>query len=286
MGSPIVLMHGAGSHLLSLGRLATALAPYRVVTMDQRWSGQSGDSDTYDWADLVADVESVVRAFGMEEPAVGGHSWGGMIAMHYSAAHPEASAVFNLDGHGQGDRSLYDGLSDADYAEGHALLAALQASGDDSPREGDTASRPEAWARERASMVAMGVSERSADAWADRNFLDLGGGRWRRHPSPAIMQGLEGDLEMFATYRRVKCPALTVLSSTTQPGLPDAVRPLMEAYYRGLRRAFGQLEAEHPNFRTVSIPESDHISLVVGHAVETADAVKAFLADSGYDPER
>src|SRR5688572_18815296 len=88
-GRPLVLLHGAGTHLLSLEQLAANLSDFRVVATDVRWSGWSGDSPVYDWRDLVRDVESVIDALSLDAPVVAGHSWGGMIAAHYGVAHPE-----------------------------------------------------------------------------------------------------------------------------------------------------------------------------------------------------
>jgi pimeloyl-ACP methyl ester carboxylesterase len=42
----------------------------------------------------VADAMAVIRALGWQRPIVIGHSWGGYLAMHIGAAHPDAAGAF------------------------------------------------------------------------------------------------------------------------------------------------------------------------------------------------
>lgn len=275
-GPPILLMHGAGSHLMSLGRLASALGDHHVVTMDQRHSGQSGDSHPYRWDDLVDDVESVIDALGLEDVVVAGHSWGGMIAVHYGVRHPEARAVINLDGHGPGDASLYDGI---DPAEVEALSARVANPPPWLGAEGDAAWKTEQLARVRAENAASGVPEHLADEFAERSFVALASGRWRRRPSRTMYEGLTGDLKLFDVYRRVEAPLLVVVSGGTDWGPPGA-EALMAAYRRGVLRALRALGAEHPNVHAVDLPESTHISIVGRHAPAAAAAITELLATS------
>ncbi|MEN3272284.1 MAG: hypothetical protein V7636_1045 [Actinomycetota bacterium] len=182
---------------MSLGRLVRALGHFRVVTMDQRYSGQSGDSQPYRWDDLVDDVECVVDELGLEDIVVAGHSWGGMIAAHYGVRHPEARAVVNLDGHGPGDAALYDGI---DPSEVRALSARLE---DPPPwlgAEGDAAWKVEQLARVRAENAAGGVPEHLADEFAERSFVALSDGRWQLRPTRTMYEGLTGDLKLLDVY--------------------------------------------------------------------------------------
>lgn len=272
-GPPVLLMHGAGTHLLSLEPLATALPRHRVVTMDQRWSGQSGDSHPYRWDDLVDDVECVVETVGLDDAAVAGHSWGGMIAAHYGARHPEARAVINLDGHGPGDASLYDGI---DPAEVEALTRRvsdpppwLGAEGDDAWKDGQVVH-----AREVQRM--SGVPDDSLDAFVERSFLALADGRWRRRPSRTMFEGLVGDLALFDVYRRIEAPFLVAVTGGSDWGPPGAER-LMAAYRRGIVRALTELSGDHPNVRVVELPDTTHAGLTGRHARVVAAAIETFL---------
>ncbi len=63
---------------------------YQVIYIDHRANGRStGDLATCtldQWADDIADFCS---ALGIEKPVVFGQSFGGMVAMHYAARHPD-----------------------------------------------------------------------------------------------------------------------------------------------------------------------------------------------------
>ncbi|MEQ3711149.1 MAG: alpha/beta hydrolase [Tateyamaria sp.] len=93
----------------------TTLRPYfdrfadthQVVYLDHRGCGRStGDIETWtldQWAD---DIAAFCIALGIEKPVVFGQSFGGMVAMHYAARHPEGpskvilsstAAQFRLD---------------------------------------------------------------------------------------------------------------------------------------------------------------------------------------------
>jgi pimeloyl-ACP methyl ester carboxylesterase len=277
-GPPMVLLHGAGSNLLSLGYLVRHLPEFRIITMDARWSGYSGDSERYDWNDLVGDVEAVAAHFRLDNPAVVGHSWGGMIAAYYGEAHPDAPGVINLDGHGSGGPALYDGMT---TDEATAALAKLEelSSQTAQPQSGDAA-----WyaaQRELAVQAAMaaGMKEALANEYADRSFVDRGG-VWEARPAATMMDGLRGDLQLFDLYRRVECPLLVVLGPTRPPVPPEleSMSSVMEAYRRGIKKALDALSAELPTLTVIDLPQADHNSLVARHAPEVATAIHEFVA--------
>ena len=281
-GPDLVLLHGAGGHLLSLFNLVRKLEDgFRVVTVDARWSGQSGDSDTYRWEDLVADVEAVIAQLGLRDAVVAGHSWGGMIAAHYGAAHPEAPAVINLDGQGSGDDSLYDGLTPEEVAETRSRLEELNQANVPTVFEGDADWHATARAEVRAMTELMGVPAPMVDEWTDRNFVEVEPGRWRRHPTPTLMTGLQGDLRLFDLYRRVDCPLQVFNCTAADPSIPPELGPLMAAYRRGLTRALGDLAAERPNVDVVVLPDQTHNGILAGGAKVAAAEMRRFLASIG-----
>ncbi len=283
-GPDVVLLHGAGTHLLSLAWLVAELDGFRIATADARWSGQSGDSDTYDWARLVHDVEAIIEQLGLDAPVVAGHSWGGMIAAHYGAAHPEARAVVNIDGHGAGDPSLYDGL---DEAEAEAAIEVVTAGNDlfgDAPVEGDAEWLEGVRGAVELMTRMMGVPEDDVAAFVDRSFVDLGDGRWARRPSPTLYAGLRGDLRLFDLYRRVECP-LQIISCPAPLGfVPPAMVDVLAAYRRGLARALDELAAERPKVTTTTLDGVDHLSAVADDAPAVAQAMRSFMTSVGVRP--
>lgn len=93
-GQAIVVVHGGPdfdhTYLLpDLDRLATG---YRLVYYDQRCRGRSRgalDLEDIHIGRYVEDLEGVRKHLGLDSIAVLGHSWGGVVAMHYALAHPE-----------------------------------------------------------------------------------------------------------------------------------------------------------------------------------------------------
>ncbi len=284
-GPPVVLLHGAGAHLVSVGYLARQLRDFHVVSMDQRWSGRSGDSDRYDWADLVRDVEAVVGALGLENPAVIGHSWGGMIAAHYGRAHPEAPGVVNLDGHGLvPDPALFDGMSEE---EARAALGEIdQINQIEMGSAG--ASGDESWYQDArnallAPLITSGMKPTIVDDFARRSFVKVGDGIYTTRPAPTLYSGLEGDLGLFDLYREVGCPLLVLDASRSAPTGRRALDAQMAAYRRGLTKVLASLGAEVPNLTVVHLPDADHQSIVAGDAAQVAQIVRRFVRPA--DPE-
>ena len=103
----LVVIHGgpglSHDYLAPLERLATSRL--RVVTYDQRNVGRSGrlprregtlDPSEFSIAKYVADLEAVIASLHAPRVHLMGHSWGGMVAQAYVAAHPDALASLSL----------------------------------------------------------------------------------------------------------------------------------------------------------------------------------------------
>jgi proline iminopeptidase len=99
-GTSLVTVHGGPGISHEVMELLEPLAhPVRaVVTFDQRGVGRS--TGTVDegqvFAQALADLHAVVRASGDGPVHLLGHSWGGLLATLYAAAHPEALASLVL----------------------------------------------------------------------------------------------------------------------------------------------------------------------------------------------
>jgi proline iminopeptidase len=73
----------------------------RAVLLDQRGTGRSSsftDSTFFSLANAVGDIESVRIRLGVDQIVLLGHSWGGALAMAYTAAHPTRVAGLVLVG--------------------------------------------------------------------------------------------------------------------------------------------------------------------------------------------
>ena len=89
----VILLHGYGESLESWDQVAVELsADLRTLALDLRGHGQSGwaDDGDYSLAATVGDLERTAEHLGLSRFAIAGHSTGGMTAVAFAAAHPEA----------------------------------------------------------------------------------------------------------------------------------------------------------------------------------------------------
>lgn len=95
-GAPVVLLSGgpgfAGGMLISLAE--TVAKNNTAILLDQRGTGRSREGnkvspETIKISRFVADVEDLRKALKADRVILLGHSWGGMLAQAYAAAHPE-----------------------------------------------------------------------------------------------------------------------------------------------------------------------------------------------------
>ncbi len=93
-GDPIVVLHGGPGfdHRQFLPYIWELAANHRVILYDQRGTGLSSgpvDSMSINIDTFIADIEGIREAFGIETINLLGHSWGGILAMHYGIRFPE-----------------------------------------------------------------------------------------------------------------------------------------------------------------------------------------------------
>jgi proline iminopeptidase len=88
-GEPVVIVHGGP--MLEHGYLLPHLRPladnHELIFYDQRLSGRSAarvDSASVRIATFVDDIEEIRRSLGLQRIHLLGHSWGGLLAMHYA----------------------------------------------------------------------------------------------------------------------------------------------------------------------------------------------------------
>ena len=101
-GKPVVLLHGGPGGGCS-GRMRRFHDPdvYRIVLFDQRGAGRSrphASLENNTTQHLVADIEVLRAALGIERWQVFGGSWGSTLALAYAQAHPERVTELVLRG--------------------------------------------------------------------------------------------------------------------------------------------------------------------------------------------
>ncbi len=108
-GQPMILLHGSNSSLHTWEPLKRELgSSYRIVTLDLPGHGLTGATPThrYDTAEMVATVDGVATALGLDRFILGGNSMGGGVSWHYALAHPaKVQALLLLDAGGMPPRS-------------------------------------------------------------------------------------------------------------------------------------------------------------------------------------
>lgn len=94
-GVPLLLLHGFGNEAHIWDDFAPIVAPhYRTLALDHRGHGDSAwdPERRYEHETMVADVEAVTEALGIERLVLVGHSLGGRISTLFAGKHPERMA--------------------------------------------------------------------------------------------------------------------------------------------------------------------------------------------------
>lgn len=247
-GPDLVLLHGLGPDQRSMESLADALtAKFRVITYDQRGWGAS-TAGPWTFAAAVDDLSAVVAGYELANPVVVGHSLGGMIALMYGRAHPDAPGVINIDGWGPGTPEQYLGEDPDAVHELHDRLSQL---------------RPDT----RLGRVLLAALERTPTARRSKELRDR---------TVAAVR----DLDVLALHRAVDCPVLAFSCTAPPRGITrrmmgrTAVR-MGQSFRRGLRQDLDRLCEARPNIRVVEIA-APHVAPST-HPQLVADHIRAFL---------
>lgn len=93
-GEPVVVVHGGPGldHTYLLPQLADLASHHRLIFYDQRASGRStgtADSASINPDQFVEDLERLRKSLGIKGMNLFGHSWGGLLAMHYAVKYPK-----------------------------------------------------------------------------------------------------------------------------------------------------------------------------------------------------
>ena len=91
-GTAFVTLHGGPGMSGRSGDWATfqpLTDTFRLVSYDQRGSGESQEAEPYSHAQFVADLEALRQTLNLGKMVLLGGSYGGFIALEYALAHPE-----------------------------------------------------------------------------------------------------------------------------------------------------------------------------------------------------
>jgi pimeloyl-ACP methyl ester carboxylesterase len=276
-GPDVLLLHGAGRTALDWELLAAALPGFRVVAMDLRCHGLSGDGP-WTWRALLEDVEAVIDRVGLERPAVVGHSLGGIVASLWASEHPECPAVVNLDGHWSGTSSLYDGMAPELVEQRLAELASAPGSSSLRVPEEQLGTLVDTHV---AAAVHAGVDRALAEESLLRS-LRVEDGIVTTRPAaevvPVLLTAVDST-DLLAVWKATRCTQLVVRCTAPDalpPEAPEWLPEMQSAYRRGLARALGEIETVQP-LLTVRAFDGDH-GLVWNRPEAVAKVVSSFLA--------
>jgi pimeloyl-ACP methyl ester carboxylesterase len=263
-GRPLVLLHG----LASTGRIWDLMAPqlagdFRVVALDQRGHGETDKPDTgYDFPSIVGDLVSFVQALALDHPIVVGHSWGGNVALHYGATHPDEPAGLVLVDGGFLEMRAEPGMT---WETARERLTPPDLAG--TPREELVEKAADwlapVWGSEVEPILLANFEIDDQDHIHPRLSLD-------RHMQVvrALWEQKPSDL-----YPRVCCPVLIV--PARPPALYNQAGEWLAIKERGVARAVQGL-------RNVQVLWLDSIHDVPLHRpAELADAIRTFMAEHG-----
>ena len=251
-GPDILLLHGAGQTLVDWWKVRPYLRGRRVVAADFRYHGLSSDDGDMSLGANADDVESLIDAFGLDNPAIAGHSLGGMVAAVYATRHPDCPGVVNLDGHGKGTPDQYEGISTEQLEAFEKQMEEWQ-----NEQIAQVSSGDDAWHDEVVAQAVTGTAARSdppsvAEDWLARSLVRADDGTWNLRPSPqlpTLLETAQESLRMFDVYRAVECPLVIYNCIRSVPLPVPGAEEVMNAYRRGLARDLEALAAERPNVR-------------------------------------
>jgi len=212
-GTPTLLLHGLASNARIWERTAPGLAlgGLAPVALDLRGHGLSDKPEEgYDWATMTEDLRAAVRALGMDQPIVVGHSWGAGLALHLAAAglaggdRPRGVVVID------GGISQLDDLPGATWERVSELLA------------------PPPLAGMRREDLLRRLTDSSRRWQPDAESLDITLANFEILPDDTVRPWLRRDHHMrllrslydFRTYEAfldVRCPMLVISARPPAP---------------------------------------------------------------------
>jgi pimeloyl-ACP methyl ester carboxylesterase len=235
-GTPVLLVHGNGGARTHWGRTLPHLAKSRrTVSFDMRGMGESAPpaDGTYALEELVADVECVADALGLERFVLVGHSFGGTVV---------AAAC----------RDIPQRLAGALFLDASGDLRAIPAEALQAWRVSMEAERypetVEAWltqllgpATAETRGLVLGTLSRTPraaylGAMNAMFALDVAAaiGRFPGPKALLAVRGLDGPLSLRHTVPKLPCEFVEETSHWLQLDRPEAVNAALDRFLAGL----------------------------------------------------
>lgn len=200
---PVVLAHGFSDDGLCWTPVAQALeADYDLIMMDARGHGRSdAPPQGYGVADLAEDLAGAIRALGLEQPAILGHSMGGGTALMLAGAYAELPGAILIEDAGMRNMGV---ARTADDAERQTRMRAWFAS-----LEGKT--RDELIAAQHAEQPLW--SEAELGPWADSKL----------RVSPNVLNRMgAAPIDWEPVLKAIRCPALLITADPERGSIVTA----------------------------------------------------------------
>ncbi len=273
---PVLLLHGLGGNLATMTTLARALREHhRVITVDLRGHGRSGDGD-WTWENALGDLAAVCVQLELERPAFVGHSLGGILAALWGRQHPETPGVISLAGNPPPSRTEHlPGLDPVTAAKELARMrladdARLQLAGQVIP----AGQLPDLVERQQLAARDMGANEK---VWVEgfrRNLVHQAGETSMRPAAGTVAQlrTLLEDLDLAPVYAGTRCPELVVLPTRASA----EQEPFAEAF-AAHRRFLVEQAAAIGHLRHLSLTDAS-AAMVLEQPAVLADLITDFLA--------
>ncbi|HET6531227.1 MAG TPA: alpha/beta hydrolase [Actinoplanes sp.] len=271
---PLLLLHGGGANLATMTTLARALRPrHRVITMDLRGHGRSGDGD-WSWDAALADIAAVAVQMDLRNPAVAGHSLGGILAALWGQRHPESAGVVSLDGNPPPTRP--EQLPGLDPETAGAGLTRLHRHFDTMQgglgRAIEPEHLPDLVERQRMAARDMGANEKVWIEGFRRNLVHRDGQTSMRPSAETVAQlrTLMTDVDLGRVYAAIRCPLLVVLATRD---LPDQ-EPFADLY--AAYRRYQVEQATAAGVPVIQLADASH-AMVIEQPAALAQIIGDFL---------
>ena len=238
-GTPLVLLHGLNNNAWMWARCASLLPGREILSISLRGhGGSSAPAHGYDLRETAGDVLAVMDGLDLQQIHLGGHSWGGRVALHVASMASSRLRSLVL-----ADPVLPRGLNPV-LAGNPALVDAAFA-----PGRGTFDSRAALEASARRLVYLRGGLPSDRRIW-EANFREDRDGRLRhRLPEEGYLEIARRVLtrDLSWTLDRVRCPVLLLRPTFTIGFVPGEIGDLRRRLDLTVRRLHGDHCFIHSN---------------------------------------